>query len=162
MKKILLFAALCAIAACQTNPVSDTGKQQTNQSETLAQQSETPTPATTQTDTLCFESKAGKDVFSLQLITSGNEISGTLDYVYHEQDGAHGTLKGTATGNLIVADYNYTIEGSEQIEVMEFKLENDKISRKRGELIEKDGKLMLKDPENTPYTEIFTKIDCSK
>ncbi|OWY24532.1 hypothetical protein C7N43_19470 [Sphingobacteriales bacterium UPWRP_1] len=160
MKKTFFISALLlALAACQT-PAPD-NSQQAPATQVTENTSPTPPPAAPATDTLCFETKSGKDVFSLQLIINGNSVSGNLDYKYYQKDGAYGTLSGTIENNLIVADYAYTIEGSEQTEVVEFKLENGKISRKRGELAEKDGKLVLKDPAKAPYNEIFTQINCA-
>lgn len=158
-KAILTSVLLLAMAACQT-PAPD-NNQQTPSAQVTENTSPTPPPATPTADTLCFETKSGKDVFSLRLIINGNKVSGNLNYKFYERDGAYGTLSGTMQNNLIEADYNYTIEGSEQIEVVAFKLENGKISRKRGELTEKDGKLVLKDPDKAQYSEIFTQINCT-
>ncbi|OWY21156.1 hypothetical protein C7N43_10855 [Sphingobacteriales bacterium UPWRP_1] len=162
MKNILLTSALLfAMSACQSPaPTSNNGSAQSADANNTAA---TPpqSAATTTTDTLCFETKSGKDVFSLQLVINGNSVSGNLAFKYYEKDSAYGTLTGTIQNNLIVADYNYTIEGSNQVEVVEFKLEPGKISRKIGELTEKDGKLVLKNPNAAPYSEMFTKITCT-
>lgn len=145
-----LFSAmliLLALAACNTNSPNN----------------HNPTATTAaKTDTLCYESRYGQEVFSLMLILEpDNKVSGTLNYIFPEKPSAMGTFKGTRRGDYIQADYTFVIEGNEQTEVIELEMEPKRIMRKIGPLIEKDGKLVLQDPANSTFGEEFKLINCA-
>jgi len=90
-----------------------------------------------------------------------DDIVGILDYSFAEKDGAHGTFKGTKDGNVITATWNYIIEGSNQVEVVMFKIEGDKALKASGELEETpDGKLKMKDPTTATWEETFLRVEC--
>lgn len=130
-----------------------------------APQKTTETAAAAQkpiTQNRCFLSVTGRDTFdvSLTMLPDG-QVSGTLNYRFWEKDGAYGTIKGSMDGEDIVAEYDYTIEGSNQLEEVRFRLDGDKLLRQQGELIELEGgKLVLKDPQHAPYNEVFTEVSC--
>jgi len=159
MKYIIILFAAWMIVSCQPSSKSENNEHESATSS--ISQAPTPSPVPTK-DTLCYESRFSKEVFSLMLIiTNDREVEGTLNYVFEEKDSAYGTLKGRKSGNIIDADYTFTIEGSQQTEVVEFKMEDDRILRKIGPLVEKEGKLMLQDSEKSTFAETFMQIDCA-
>ncbi len=111
-------------------------------------------------DTFCYEFHLKKDVNSVQLIVAGEEVTGELDYLPYEKDSAIGKLKGKKKGNEIVADWTATIEGNTQKEEVRFKMADDKLMRASGVLVERGGKMVLKDPTKAKYAETFTKMSC--
>ncbi|MFM9948062.1 MAG: hypothetical protein ACKV1O_09005 [Saprospiraceae bacterium] len=110
----------------------------------------------------CFEQRMPDgSVISFHYTEYYDDIVGILDYSFAEKDGAHGTFKGTKDGNVITATWNYIIEGSNQVEVVVFKIEGDKAMKASGELEETpDGKLQMKDPTTATWEETFTKVEC--
>lgn len=153
MKKfayLLGLGALMLCYACQSKQ-ADAAKQSVD--------------ATTQTitdGTHCYEYRIGQDLTTVQLVMKGNQISGAMNWIPFEKDGAYGTLAGTRDGNEIKAVYSYTIEGSNQTEEVMFKIEGDWLLRKVGELEDPnfDGNLKMKDPANAVYNETYAKVTC--
>lgn len=113
-------------------------------------------------DTMCFQYNFKKDRSLVKLIVLGDDVKG--DYHWHpdQKDGGHGTFKGKKVGNMINADWTYTIEGSTQIESIVFKMEGDKLMKGEGELVEKGDKLVPKDVSKLKFTDVYNKVDCSK
>lgn len=119
-----------------------------------------PTP-TIKADTICFVQKFKKDISEIQLIMAGDDVTGEYHWHPYQKDGGHGTLKGTKKDNMITADWSYTIEGSNQIEEVMFKMEGDKLMKAEGELDDKTGRLVIKDKSKVKFSEVFNKADCS-
>jgi len=94
------------------------------------------------------------------LVIKGDEVTGKMDWLPWEKDGARGTLKGKKSGNEIKVDYDYMIEGSNQSEEKVFVLEGDKLLEKTGELEDKNGKLVMKDPTKATVTQTLNKVVC--
>lgn len=63
-------------------------------------------------------------------------------------------------GGIIRGVYNYTIEGARQKEEIIVKITETELFQKRGELIEIDGVLMLKNPEEAVFREPMARVDC--
>jgi hypothetical protein len=100
-------------------------------------------------------------VLSFQYTEYYDEVVGILDYSFSEKDGAHGTFKGKKEGNIIIADWSYMVEGSNQTEEIMVKIEGDKALKASGELKEgKGGVLSLKDPASATWEETFTRVRC--
>ncbi len=113
----------------------------------------------------CFQLVDGRDTTFVQLtIRHDSEVSGEMQWRPWEKDGAYGMLNGKKEGDVIKAEWMYTIEGSEQSEELEFKLTGNTLARKVGELEEKDpnnpGHLRMKDPASAPYAETFAATAC--
>lgn len=156
MKKIVLqLSFMMILGACQSkNTESTTTSTNNANTDTLA------AATGPVTETLCFEEKVGKDITTVKLIIKGNSVSGNMEWLPWEKDRATGTLKGQKNGNEIIADYDYMIEGVNQSEEKIFILEGDKLSVKSGELEEKNGKLVMKNPAKAVIGQVLTKVAC--
>lgn len=118
--------------------------------------------------TLCFlftEGLKNEDSTFVKLIFKGNEVSGDMHWQPHQKDGAVGTLAGVIEENIIYGIYHYVIEGSDQLEDIEMKLENGELYKKSGELIEKteaDGTphLVFKDAQKGQWRGPYKKAGC--
>jgi hypothetical protein len=118
-------------------------------------------PPTIKADTTCFVQKLKKDISEIQLVIAGNDVTGEYHWHPYQKDGGHGTLKGTKKDNMITADWSYTIEGSNQIEEVVFKMEGDKLLKAAGALEDKSGRLVIKDMTKVKFSEVFNKVNCS-
>ena len=155
--KNVYFAALVAasLIACNSAPTAEKKAETVATVPIPAQITPSPTAAVDTTakaidmatfeGTKCYMLTEGKDVTAAQLSLKGNTATGYFDWAPHEKDGGHGYLKGVREGNLIKADYTYMIEGSKNVEAVVFKMEGDKLMQAQGQLIEKKGKLVIKD-----------------
>ena len=110
----------------------------------------------------CYAHYLGKDVTAVQIIMDGDKVTGYMDWAPNEKDGGHGFIVGTKSGNIITADWTYMIEGSKNTEQVMLKLDGDKLSKAEGELTEKNGKLVLKNPAKAKYVDVFNKVPCEK
>ena len=80
-----------------------------------------------------------------------------------EKDGGHGVLKnGVIKDGMLTADFIYMIEGNVQSEEVYFKMDGDKLTKMRTELVEKKGKLVAKDLKKLKPEIVLTTVDCSK
>jgi hypothetical protein len=156
MKNTLIVTISLAVFSCQTKTDSQT-------------QTPADTVATTEAvvpQKLCFlltEGDKNQDSTKVSLTIDGTDVTGDMAWLPYEKDGAIGTIKGTKEGDIIKGTYSYTIEGSEQTEEVEFKLENDQLLKKEGELTEKvanSGNLIFKDSSKDVFKTILKKVDC--
>lgn len=157
MKKIVLYCSfIFALGACKSK-----NAETTQTTETTTANADTVATATAPAaETLCFEEKVGKDLTTVSLIIDGNNVTGRMEWLPWEKDQARGTLKGKKNGNEIVADYEYMIEGSNQLEEKVFVLEGDKLLVKSGELEDKNGKLVMKNPGKATIGQTLVKVAC--
>lgn len=157
MKKIVLYCSfILALGACKSKNTETT---QTTE-PTTANADTVATATAPTTETLCFEEKVGKDLTTVRITIEGNKVTGKMEWLPWEKDQARGTLLGEKKGNEIVADYEYMIEGSNQLEEKVFVLEGDKLLVKSGELEDKNGKLVMKNPGKATIGQTLVKVAC--
>lgn len=125
-----------------------------------------PAPAPTQKSaaavTACYAFREGKDVTAIELTIDRDLVTGYYAWEPFERDGAHGYFQGKIADNRISVDFTYMIEGSIQAEELLLKLEGDRLLQGRGELEDKNGKLIIKDQSSVEWTMAFQKTDCSE
>ncbi len=123
-------------------------------------------PAALITGTHCFRSVttagdgAYSDTMSIVLNVSNNTITGRMDWLPGMKDKMRGTLKGTIADERITALYTYSAEGVEFIEERLFQLHENGITILGGELEERDGMWVLKDPANAVEGMTVPEVDC--
>jgi hypothetical protein len=157
-KNIFILSILVSVFACKSKS-DESSKDSTKSTDTVAtainNQEETEAP-------MCFLFAENKDSTFVRLYFDGENVTGNMRWMPNEKDGAIGTLQGKIKDNIITADYNYVIEGSEQVEEKIFVLkDNDNIlEEKSGELEDKNGKLIIKDPAKATVQTTLKKVDC--
>ena len=88
---------------------------------------------------------------------------GYMDYAPYQKDGGHGVLRnGVIEKGLLTADWVYMIEGNVQVEEVYLKMEGDKLTKMRGELVDKKGKMVAKDKTKLKAEYTLAKVDCGK
>lgn len=155
MRRVIVYCAfIVSMIGCQSG---NSDNQRTDSSITYPDSVAIAKPTI---DTLCFEEKIGKDITNVRLIIDGDAVTGNMEWLPWEKDQARGTLKGKKNGHEIIADYNYMIEGVNQLEEKVFILDNDKLLIKSGALEEKNGRLMMKDPTKATIGQTLTQKAC--
>ncbi len=96
----------------------------------------------------------------VRLEESAERVIGELAYLYPEQHSGSGTFEGVREGDHYRVVWTYTIEGHEQKEEIVFTTDGNSWTRKNGEIVEKNGVMVLKDEANAPYDESIPRIDC--
>ncbi len=157
MKKIS-FLLFMALAACQSK------KTETASTDSTTVSADTVATATAPVaeETICYEFRFKKDVTSVKLVMKGDSVTGEMSELIWEKDSATGTLKGKKVGNDLIVDYDYVIEGSNQVEERILRMDGDKLLVMSGELMEdKSGKLKVKDPAKATVSETLVKVKCN-
>jgi len=159
MKRIIYYFVIVTLftTACQQRTASDSTQ---NEAATTP---ETPANQELTDGIYCYQQSVGRDTTSIRLEINGSIVTGEMNWIPYEKDSARGVLAGMRNGNEITAIWTYVIEGSNQTEEVLFKIEDNQLMRKVGELEDpnNDGNLKLKDPASAQYTEIYTSVDCS-
>jgi hypothetical protein len=163
MKNIFLAATMTALvfSACNNAPKAP---EVAKTPEAPAAPAATPAPAPAAApvaEGTCYMYSLGKDVTCVQLTMDGDKVTGYMDWTPDQKDGGRGFLVGTKTGNMIVADWTYMIEGSKNTEQIAFKIDGDKLIRAQGELTEKGKKLVIKDMAKAKYIDKYAKVECA-
>lgn len=113
--------------------------------------------------TYCFTKHFKQDVTDIKLTVTGNIVTGIMNWIPYQKDGARGTLKGSknAAGEMDLM-YDYMIEGNQQTETKRMKIEGGKLLVKVGELLDPkyNGHLIYKDVNQAKYSEILDSVTC--
>jgi len=135
-------------------------KDDTRPIETAAPEAAAMAPVKT-----CYLYAKGKDTISLSLSMNANNANGLLDYKLWEKDENTGTISGTFIGDTLYADYAFQSEGTTSVREVVFVKSADKLTEGHGEMEEKDGKTVFKDPKKITFDNpelSLQKIDCGK
>jgi hypothetical protein len=176
MKNLLMmaFAITLVLAACNRTPADKKAETSVAAPAPTPAAAAQATPAATDTShtkswgmasidgTTCYAIFDKKDVTAVQLIIKGDKVTGYMDWAPFEKDGGHGILTGTRSGNDITADFLYFIEGSKNTEEVLFKIDGKTLLQAQSELVEKKGKLVIKDKAKAKFSKSFATVDCDK
>ena len=77
----------------------------------------------------CYRYAGANDTITLNLIHTGDSITGTLVYNFKEKDDNSGILNGSMKGNILVAEYTFLSEGVQSVRQVAFKLEDTAVIR---------------------------------
>ncbi len=114
-------------------------------------------------ETLFFAEENSKEYTRISLTIEGDKVTGTQNWLPKAPDGhgAHGTISGTVSGDVLRVLYEYTIEGSDQTEEEVLKLDGDKLYIGEGQLLadpKNDAHLKLEDPSKVVFKKGLRKI----
>ncbi|RZK42817.1 MAG: hypothetical protein EOO90_05695 [Pedobacter sp.] len=110
----------------------------------------------------CYSYTLNRDTASLTLIISGHVVAGNLNYSLYEKDKNTGKIKGELRGDTLVADYEFSSEGSISTRQVAFLKKDGKWVEGFGEVLESDGKTVFKNLSKLKFENqiVFTKVDC--
>lgn len=97
-------------------------------------------------DQTCYTGVIGKDSIFLQTEVFPTVVTGTLQYKNYEKDSSTGQIEGEMKGDTLLADYTFMSEGVESVAQVIFLVKGDTVLEGYGEMEEKDGKMVFKDP----------------
>lgn len=165
MKNLLILLSFSFLVfSCNSGAEQAAEENTQTQTDTTAAAETTGPPEVP--ELMCFESREGNpanpDITTVRIIIRDGEVSGKMSWIPYQKDSAVGTLSGTQEADILKLRFDYTIEGSSQSEEMEFKLVGKQLIKKEGELEEKDGVLVLKNPSAATFSGTpLDKIDCN-
>lgn len=161
MKKLLFGLGLFGLFSCGD------AKNESEQVDSVNVDVATAVTDSSATENLCFlmtEGDKNQDSTKVSLSINGADVSGSMDWIPDQKDGAYGTIIATKDGDIIRGIYAYSIEGSEQTEEVEFKLEGGKLWKKSGEMVEKipnSGELVFKDASKAEFKYELKAVNCN-
>jgi hypothetical protein len=151
MKHLLFLLATVAggFSACNN---SDTTAQA--RPETVQEPGEQPT--------VCYTGNSGNDTVNLTVNTTGEKITGSLDYRFYEKDHNSGTIDGRINGDTLTGDYTFKSEGTESVRQVIFLKKDNSLTEGYGDMEEKGGKMVFKNTSSIRFGEGFVlhKTEC--
>jgi hypothetical protein len=93
----------------------------------------------------------GNDIFRLKVDVYENIVTGDLEYLFSEKDQQTGIFQGRFSGDTLWADYTFLSEGKTSSRPIAFLIKNDTASEGSGELVERDGRKVFKNPKDLKF-----------
>ena len=102
------------------------------------------------------------DTVILKTIDVNGIITGTLVYNLYEKDKNRGTIQGKMKGDLLIADYSFTSEGTFSVRQVVFKKSDTTFIEGYGDIEDKNGKTIFKNTDSLDFTNsiILNEYDC--
>lgn len=168
----IFFIAVMALTACDETPqrVLPKGKKMIIADRPFPQEKEAPieippAPAPyTGPQKFCFEMELGNNVSEMtrmQFIVDDNDsVQGNLDYSFAERSPIHGSITGVKIGKILELNYEYTDSSVRKCEQITLKMENDKIYKKIGSMVDEGGCMVLENPRLSTLQLFLMKVNC--
>jgi hypothetical protein len=100
------------------------------------------------------------DSMSVMLTIQGDQVTGRMDWLPGAKDQMRGTLEGTVKNDTITARYSYTAEGANNVEERMFHLGAGYVAVLSGDMMERDGTWVLKDPAKAVEGMKVPEVEC--
>lgn len=151
MKKsiFLLLALPLLLVGCKKNEVVVLGEPVTVKPTTVSPEA-------------CYVYDKDGTAISLQIKTTGEEVTGTMEYAIAEKDKNTGAIKGKWINNILLLDYTFQSEGKESTRQVAFQLKDNQLIEGYGEMNE-DG-TQFKEVSQLKFTSTMplSKTNCPK
>ncbi len=130
--------------------------------ETVTVEKDTVTPVESAPITECYGYFKGKDTITATFSVTGDQVTGNLDYKFFEKDKNSGTFSGSMKGDTIMGDYTFQSEGMTSVREVVFLKANNTLTEGSGEIAEKDGKMVFKNPKALRFNDglVLQKSNC--
>ena len=99
----------------------------------------------------CYSYASGGDTVTLKIIHVGESITGGLVYNFKEKDKNKGTILGTMSGDVLVADYTFISEDIQSVRQVAFKLEGDHFVEGYGDTFITNDKVRFKNIDSLHF-----------
>lgn len=110
--------------------------------------------------TRCYAQRGPEGGTAVELTSDATHVTGYFAWQPAETDGAAGMFKGTIDGGQINAVSTYVTEGDVQESEMAFRLQGNHLAQGQGEMVERQGKLVFKEPASLNWGSTYTLVDC--
>jgi hypothetical protein len=112
--------------------------------------------------TECYSYEKDGNAISMQIETTGEDVSGTMTYSWAEKDKNAGLVKGKWENNKLFLDYNFLSEGVQSTRQLAFELKDGQLIEGYGEMTDEGTK--FKDVSQLKFTSTMplSKINCPK
>jgi len=110
----------------------------------------------------CYSYAGETDTIVLNVLQTGDSVTGTLVYHFKEKDRNTGTIQGNMKGNILVAYYTFMSEGSQSVRQIAFKQEENYLIEGYGDGYLKNEKMYFKNIDSLNFNRNMklTKTEC--
>ena len=111
----------------------------------------------------CYMAVVGKDSAFLHIEKDNAEVKGKLFYKPLEKDSRNGSFEGILINDTLKLIYTFQAEGTESVQELYLKLDDNKLVEAVGEYEEKNGKMVYKQPQSFDFSGksfVFYPSDC--
>ncbi|HUP10727.1 MAG TPA: hypothetical protein VM187_00900 [Niastella sp.] len=133
MKTTSFFIALALFASCGSQP----GKTEKETSTAKKPKEEIPVQ--------CYQYATPGDTVALKLVHIGDSYTGSLVYQFKEKDRNAGTIQASMRGDILVANYTFSAEGTKSVRQVAFKKVGNTYVEGYGEAVDENGVMKFKD-----------------
>nr|WP_121269250.1 hypothetical protein [Pedobacter schmidteae] len=155
----LIGLAVCLAACTSENKNKQTG----DSTEVIAVDTTFTATNPKKSSSDCYVYIKNRDTASLKIKMEGEELTGELNYKLFEKDGNTGKIAGEMRGDTIIAEYTFDSEGLRSVrEVVFVKKADGNIYEGSGEMMDKGGKMVFKNPSTLKFgpTMVFIPTSC--
>ncbi|EFK56026.1 hypothetical protein HMPREF0766_13229 [Sphingobacterium spiritivorum ATCC 33861] len=138
LKGILILTSGILLVSCQSSGRSESTK------DSITNADSNPVPVT-------YSYQNNGDTIVLQLTNLEGKVTGELAYQIKEKDRNTGSIEGVLTDSLLLADYTFQSEGTTSVRQVAFKFKGDTVIEGYGDIEERDGKMVFKEPEKLHF-----------
>jgi hypothetical protein len=112
----------------------------------------------------CYRYINNKDTVQLNARIQDSTVTGTLVYKLSEKDKNEGTIQGYMDGDLIIADYVFTSEGTSSIRQVVFKKANNGLIEGYGDIVTENKRTKFKNKDSLDFNNsiFLQKSDCDE
>jgi hypothetical protein len=100
----------------------------------------------------CYEYALQGDTITLHLVHIGDMFTGALYYKLKEKDLNVGTIKGSMTNNVLVADYTFKSEGTSSTRQVAFKKVGNTFVEGYAETVDENGVTKFKNLDSLVFS----------
>ena len=146
MKLILLLSALIILTSCNKQKSEEKNDPRAIDIET------------------CYRYAGNKDTVQLNARIQDSTVTGTLVYKLFEKDKNEGTIQGYMNGDLIIADYVYTSEGTSSVRQVVFRKAGAVLTEGYGDIVSEKGRTMFKNIDSLNFNNSISlqQVDCDE
>lgn len=145
MKLILLLFTITVFVSCNKHKSEDNGDERAIDIET------------------CYRYVGNKDTIELSARIQDSTVTGTLVYKLFEKDKNEGTIQGYMKGELIIADYVFTSEGTSSVRQVVFRKSGNVLIEGYGDVVSEKEKTMFKNIDSLNFDNSISlqQVDCN-
>lgn len=157
MKYISLFLCACCVA-CNNDSTTTTA---TDTAATTATAADIPTTSIPADTSACYSYQTSNDLVALRLNTTGQAITGNLEYAFMGKDKNTGTISGAMRGDTLLADYTFQSEGKSSVRQVAFLKKGDSFVEGYGDSKQEGNKMVFKNSGALNFGNmILKKVPC--
>lgn len=112
----------------------------------------------------CYRYINNTDTILLNARIQDSTVTGTLVYKLFEKDKNEGTIQGYVDGDLIIADYVFTSEGTSSIRQVVFKKADNGLTEGYGDIVTENKRTKFKSIDSLDFNNSISlqKSDCDE